>query len=133
MKKIGKILSAALISLGLFSIPVQAGTWIPHEGVYNSYLGKTVPTSWEYIKDDGTHAEGWEYINWKWYYFDYEDGVAATGLKTIDGKDYFFDPINCDMKHDQYVKVGSGRMGVYNWASSSGAIDYNYVWCPNVE
>ena len=131
MKKIGKILSTALIGLSLFSVPAHAGTWIPHERVFDPLSGKNIPVSWEYIKDDGTNAEGWEYINYKWYYFYDGDCCAATGLKTIGGKDYYFDPVNCDMKYDQYVKVGSGRMGLYYWACNDGHIDYNYSWLPN--
>lgn len=122
--KITKILSVALISLAMFSIPVQASTWIPHEGWNDPSTGETLTSGWEYIKDDGTHAAGWEYINWKWYYFDYVDGTATTGLKNIDGNDYFFDPVNCDMKHDQYIKTYE-YSAVLSYAESDGHINYD--------
>lgn len=123
-RTISKILSGVLISCNLFSINAYAGTWIKHQSdeasVNGIYLG-----GWEYQNDDGTYASGWKYINNSWYYFDAFDGCAYTGVQTINGKDYYFDPINCDMKHDKYVKVGSGSMGLYYWADNNGVIDYD--------
>ena len=51
-KNIVKVLSAALVSCGLFAIPVNAGTWKPDQG----------NNCWSYVKDDGTLATGWNYI-----------------------------------------------------------------------
>lgn len=122
-KSILKTLSGILISFSMFSSTVYAGTWIKHQGdnpYSNVYLG-----GWEYQNDDGTPAAGWQYINNNWYYFNTEDGCAYTGIKTINGKDYYFDSINCDMKHDQYVKIGSGWHAAMAWACSDGHIDYN--------
>jgi len=128
-KTMTKILSAVLISFSLFSVNAYAGTWIKHQGdganINGVYLG-----GWEYQNDDGTSAAGWKYINNNWYYFDANDGCAYTGLKTINSKDYCFDPINCDMKHDQYVKVGQGSMGMYYWTDENGVIDYSENWSP---
>ena len=56
--------------------------------------------------------------------------VDLTENLSIDGKDYYFDNINCDMKHDQYVKVGYGKYGMWYWTNSDGSIDYNYSWLP---
>ncbi|AQR95594.1 hypothetical protein [Clostridium saccharoperbutylacetonicum] len=123
-KSVVKIFSTLFIFCSLFSVNAYAGTWIKHQGD-SPYTNGVYLGGWEYQNDDGTPAVGWKYINNNWYYFDSIDGCAYTGLKTINGKDYSFDPINCDMKHDQYVKVSGGNMGVYYWANSDGSIDYN--------
>lgn len=128
-RKLLTILSSFIILLNLFATPAFAGTWIQHQGnegwINGIYLG-----GWEYQNDDGSNVIGWKYINNNWYYFNNGDGCAYTGVHTINGKDYYFDPFNCDMKHDQYVKIGQGRMGMYYWANSDGSIDYNKNWCP---
>ena len=122
-KKILKVLSAALISLSLFSIPASANTWFE----YKDYNGNRI--TWGMYDDNGQWPKGWYQENGKWYYF-LGQGLAAQGLQTIDGKDYYFDNINCDMKHDQYVKVGYGKYGMWYWTNSDGSIDYNYSWLP---
>ena len=122
-KKVLKVLSAALISLSLFSIPASANTWFE----YKDYNGNRI--TWGMYDDNGQWPQGWYQENGKWYYF-LGQGLAAQGLQTIDGKDYYFDNINCDMKHDQYVKVGYGKYGMWYWTNSDGSIDYNYSWLP---
>ena len=122
-KKMLKVLSAALISLSLFSIPASANTWFE----YKDYNGNRI--TWGMYDDNGQWPKGWYQENGKWYYF-LGQGLAAQGLQTIDGKDYYFDNINCDMKHDQYVKVGYGKYGMWYWTNSDGSIDYNYSWLP---
>ncbi|WP_456009142.1 hypothetical protein [Clostridium butyricum] len=121
--KILTVLSTLLIGYSLCAFPASANTWFE----YKDYNGNRI--TWGMYDDNGQWPQGWYQENGKWYYFPGQ-GLAAQGLQTIDGKDYYFDPINCDMKHDEYVKVGSGRQGMWYWASSSGAIDYNYSWCP---
>ena len=122
-KKMLKVLSAALVSLSLFSIPASANTWFE----YKDYNGNRI--TWGMYDDNGQWPQGWYQENGKWYYF-LGQGLAAQGLQTIDGKDYYFDNINCDMKHDQYVKVGYGKYGMWYWTNSDGSIDYNYSWLP---
>lgn len=128
-KSIIKISSVVFIIFNLIICPAYAGTWIPHQGAEawsnGVYLG-----GWEYKNDDGTPASGWKYINNNWYYFDEMDGCAYTGFHTINGKDYYFDAINCDMKHDQYVRIGQGYTALYCWANSNGDIDYNKGMSP---
>ena len=120
-KKMLKVLSSALISLSLFSVPVSANTWNQTNDEYKM---------WFLVDDNGMDYDcGWSFENGKWYYIQGQ-GFAAQGLKTIDGKDYYFDNINCDMKHDQYVKVGYGKYGMWYWTNSDGSIDYNYSWLP---
>ncbi|MBN1079284.1 hypothetical protein [Clostridium botulinum] len=123
-KRLIKIFSMVFISCMLFSTNAFAGTWLQHQGnegwVNGVYYG-----GWNYLNDDGTCANGWKYINNNWYYFDESDGCAYTGINTINGKDYYFDSINCDMKHDQYVRIGNGRHAAMAWACSDGHIDYN--------
>ena len=121
--KMLKVLSTALISLSLFSIPASANTWFEYE----DYNGNRI--TWGMYDDNGQWPKGWYQENGKWYYF-LGQGLAAQGLQTIDGKDYYFDNINCDMKHDQYVKVGYGKYGMWYWTNSDGSIDYNYSWLP---
>ena len=122
-KKMLKVLSAALISCGLFSIPASANTWFE----YKDYNGNRI--TWGMYDDNGQWPQGWYQENGKWYYFPGQ-GLAAQGLQTIDGKNYYFDNVNCDMKHDQYVKVGHGKYGMWYWTNSDGSIDYNYSWLP---
>ena len=122
-KKMLKVLSAALVSCGLFSIPASANTWFE----YKDYNGNRI--TWGMYDDNGQWPQGWYQENGKWYSFTGQ-GLAAQGLQTLDGKDYYFDNINCDMKHDQYVKVGYGKYGMWYWTNSDGSIDYNYSWLP---
>ena len=122
-KKMLKVLSSALVSLSLFSIPASANTWFE----YKDYNGNRI--TWGMYDDNGQWPQGWYQENGKWYYF-LGQGLATQGLQTIDGKDYYFDNINCDMKHDQYVKVGYGKYGMWYWTNSDGSIDYNYSWLP---
>ena len=122
-KKMLKVLSVALVSCGLFAIPASANTWFE----YKDYNGNRI--TWGMYDDNGQWPQGWYQENGKWYYF-LGQGLAAQGLQTIDGKDYYFDNINCDMKHDQYVKVGYGKYGMWYWTNSDGSIDYNYSWLP---
>ena len=118
-KKMLKVLSSVLVSCGLFVIPVNAGTWKPDQG-YNC---------WSYVKDDGTLATGWNYIDGNWYYFneqidnenfknycylnhncswDNELGsyIGAKG-ECINNKTYFFDS-NGHMLHDCYIIEENG-------------------------
>ena len=122
-KNLLKILSILLISCNLFAVPASANTWFE----YKDYNGNRI--TWGMYDDNGQWPQGWYQENGKWYYFPGQ-GLAAQGLKTIDGKDYYFDNINCDMKHDQYVKVGYGKYGMWYWTNSDGSIDYNYSWLP---
>lgn len=121
MKKIIlKTLSGILISFSIFSIPAtafQTGWSSSNHGTYG--------TEWQYITNEGIPARGWQYINYNWYYLGLFDGIAVKGLQTINGQDYYFDLVNCDMKHDQYVKIGSGWHAAMAWACSDGHIDYN--------
>ncbi|WP_428817261.1 hypothetical protein ACQR2L_12065 [Clostridium butyricum] len=127
-KKILKTLSMLVIGLSLISIKANAGTWTQHQYYPPDvdYMG-----SWGYTYSDGSFAQsGWNYIDGEWYYFDDEYFQTVDGLQTINGQDYYFDIYTKAMAHDEYVKIGSGRQGMWYWASSSGAIDYNYNWCP---
>ena len=122
-KKLLKVLSTLLISCNLFAVPASANTWFE----YKDYNGNRI--TWGMYDDNGQWPQGWYQENGNWYYFPGQ-GLAARGLQTIDGKDYYFDNINCDMKHDQYVKVGYGKYGMWYWTNSDGSIDYNYSWLP---
>ena len=122
-KKLLKVLSTLLVSCNLFVVPASANTWFE----YKDYNGNRI--TWGMYDDNGQWPRGWYQENGKWYYFPGQ-GLAARGLQTIDGKDYYFDNINCDMKHDQYVKVGYGKYGMWYWTNSDGSIDYNYSWLP---
>ena len=117
-KKLLKILSTLLISCNLFAIPASANTWFE----YKDYNGNRI--TWGMYDDNGQWPQGWYQENGKWYYFPGQ-GLAAQRLQTIDGQDYYFDPYNCDMKHDEYVRIGSGRHSAMAWACSDGHIDYN--------
>ena len=115
-KNLLKILSTLLISCNLFAVPASANTWNQTNDEYKM---------WFLVDDNGMDYDcGWYFENGKWYYIQGQ-GFAAQGLQTIDGKDYYFDNINCDMKHDQYVKVGCGKYGMWYWTNSDGSIDYN--------
>lgn len=116
-RSIIKIAAIALISSGLLSIPASANTWFSYDDCDGNRI------TWGMHDDNGNFKQGWYYENGYWYYFGGQ-GLACTGLITIDGNDYYFDRVNCDMKHDQYVKVENGRDGAYAWANSDGSIDY---------
>lgn len=127
--KILKGLSVTLLYLGLTSVPTSAGTWSQHQ-----YCPPNIPYygGWEYQYDDGTYADsGWNYIDGEWYYFDDDLFLTVDGVQTINDKDYYFDPYTKAMAHDKYVKIGSGKHGVYYWANSDGSIDYDNLWCPD--
>lgn len=117
-KKLTKILSAALVSVSLFSIPASANTWFEYKDS-NGYR-----ITWGMYDDNGQWPQGWYQENGKWYYFPGQ-GLAAQGLQTIDGQDYYFDPYNCDMKHDQYVVIGRGNHAPAVWAESDGHLNYS--------
>ena len=58
--------------------------------------GKWIKASdgrWWYKHNDGTYTKnGWEYIDGKWYYFDYYGAMAANGVhRDNHGNDYYFD------------------------------------------
>ena len=124
-KKLLKVLSTLLISCNLFVVPASANTWVIAHQYPGFDLNGNHICDWKYKHDDGSYAVGWEFIDDNWYYFDPTNGLAYTNLHTINGQDYFFDTFNCDMKHDQYVRIGSGRHSAMAWACSDGHIDYN--------
>ena len=133
-KRLLKVLSAALVSCGLFTIPVNAGTWKPDQG----------NNCWSYVKDDGTLATGWNYIDGNWYYFneqidnenfknycylnhncswDNELG-SYIGVKgeCINNNTYYFDS-NGHMLHDCYI-IDESYHCVKYWLNKDGISDY---------
>lgn len=105
MKKkiISLLLSLSLIT-PLLSVPADAYTkgW----NVYGQDKGRTL---WYYVFDDGSFAQGWQYIDGFWYYLYPQDegGITLVGnayitkygtwthlwdsAYTIDSQTYYFD------------------------------------------
>lgn len=111
-----------LVSVGVNAYSLAPG-WYKHCQTDN-YGGY----SWEYVKEDGTNAVGWNYINGNWYYFDQYDCSTYTGrcwydsngilcgdipnsLIEINGDAYYFDN-NGRMLHD--CNVYSKRGIIYH-------------------
>lgn len=115
-KKIITMLSSILIGTSIFASSANAYQW--HE--YKDYYGNTI--DWFLTDDMGFDVEGWYFDGSNWYYLGGQ-GIAYKGEQEIDGKWYFFDYETCAMKHDELVKVGSGRYGVSYWANSDGSLD----------
>ncbi len=131
-KNIVKVLSTALLSFSLFSIPASANTWTSVEDSTDS------GTYWWYNVDDygNTLKNQWYYENGNWYYLQssgamawtdcnsfYDYGVltytnVGTGYR-INDKLYFFDK-DGHMLHDCYAY--SDVYGVKLYIDSNGNV-----------
>jgi hypothetical protein len=75
--------------------------WILINGIwkYNDSTGNTLKNSWYYdrnygktyyLKEDGTMATNWLYLNGSWYYLG-QDGGIKTGWQNVNGEWYYLD------------------------------------------
>jgi len=82
------------------SIP-KINQWVPINGIwqYNDSTGSPLKNSWYYdrnygktyyLKEDGTMATNWLYINGSWYYLG-QDGGIKTGWQNVNGEWYYLD------------------------------------------
>ena len=121
MKKVIKILSAALIVLSLSSTKVNAEQW--HWVNYTDWNGNLI--TWLLVNENGgDHSPGWYYENGEWYYV-FGQGLICRNTKcekiesstgydvyhygtsddlTLEGSNtgYYFDQYG-HMLHDCYV------------------------------
>ena len=77
---------------------------------------------WYYAKSDGTFADGWEYINGSWYYFDEANEefpylMVENTRKTINSADYYFSNSGA-MKKNCWIHEAEG----WYYALSSGVL-----------
>lgn len=121
-KNVIKLLSGLLVGFSLFTTNAFAGTW---KGFVYGYGNIT---TWSYTNDDGTFPVGWKYIDGYWYYFE-NGGFTRMEPLEENGKTYYFNK-DGQLLTSQYVKVGSGRYGLWYWANSDGSINYDYSWLP---
>ena len=76
---------------------------------------------WYYVTASGAFAEGWQYVNGNWYFFEknnqaYPYLMVSDCKKEISGAEYFFDA-NGAMRHDCWILEPEG----WYYASRSGA------------
>ena len=67
---------------------------------------------WWYQKGDGTYtSNGWQYINYKWYFFD-QEGYMKTGWISWEDKLYYCDPSGpCWYLRSHRMDLQWARMG----------------------
>lgn len=119
-KTLVKILSAALVSCGLFAIPANAewkqdnhGWWYSEENSWATGW-RNIDGEWYYFKDDGYMVNG-PYCN-----FNKKVG-SFVGAKVIEsnGECYYFDK-DGHMLHDCFIVQGSGCY--QSWLNSDGTM-----------
>lgn len=110
-KNIVKVLSTALISLSLCSVPASAGTW--DKQYKDRKYGQKF--DWYYKDDYGHYVNGWQYIDGEWYWFDMGN-VLFQGGWFNEGTGWYYANADGSMAHDCY------KSGV--WIDSNGHSSY---------
>lgn len=58
---------------------------------------------------EGYMLTGWQYLSFKWYYFDTVTGVQAKGWTQLDGNWYYFDPADFGAMYTYWLDIGKDR------------------------
>lgn len=84
--------------------------WYTYEdGSYAKNGIKTIDGC-EYAFDaEGYMLTGWQYINFKWYYFEPQTGAKVYGWRMIDGKWYYLDPKDFGSMYTYWLDIGENR------------------------
>lgn len=145
MKKSVKVLIAAGILSLVCAVPAFAGGWQQTNGRYwyqyddGSYASNGVKNidgvNYGFLPD-GYMATGWNYLGFKWFYFDTGSGAQLTGWQNLGGKWYYLDPSNdgamatywLDLGNKRYYLDENGAMktGLFQLSDGTDGSDYMY-------
>lgn len=86
------------------------GWWYEYEGGGFAKSGIRQIGDQQYaFGDNGYMLQGWQYIGFKWYYFEPGSGVMALGWKQVDGKWYYLDPNDGGSMYTYWLDIGKNR------------------------
>lgn len=142
-KTIFKICISAAFVLGISTVSL-AGWGQDEKGYYyqfeDGHYAKSTIRNIEgtnYAFDDnGYMLEGWQYINFSWYYLEPGSGEQVFGWKLIDGVWYYLDPGNHGVMYTYWLDVGNkryyfneqGQMQVGGFYLSDGTTGAEYAY-----
>lgn len=86
--------------------------------------------------DNGYMLYGWQYLGFKWHYFEPSGGAMAIGWKQVDGKWYYLDPEDDGGMYTYWLDLGKNRYyldengvmqtGVFYLSDSTSGSQYAY-------
>ena len=118
MRKRNLILTAAAVMTIASASTALAGWQQGGDGRYwytyedGSYARNGIKTidGYEYAFDnDGYMQIGWQYINFKWYYFEPSTVAKVYGWREIGGKWYYLDPEDFGSMYTYWLNIGDNR------------------------
>ena len=113
-KQIGLVLTTIVISAASI-FPALAG-WITEgdeykyqaeEGYFASGGIRNIDGYNYAFDNNGYMLRGWQYISFRWYYFDPSSGVQLFDWQQIDGKWYYLDPGNSGAIYTYWLSINN--------------------------
>ena len=86
------------------------GWWYEYEDGSYAKSGIRQIGDQQYAFDqNGYMLQGWQYIGFKWYYFEPEGGAMAIGWKQVGDKWYYLDPNDNGAMYTYWLDIGKDR------------------------
>ena len=86
------------------------GWWYEYEDGSYAKSGIRQIGDQQYAFDqNGYMLQGWQYIGFKWYYFEPEGGAMAMGWKQVGDKWYYLDPNDNGAMYTYWLDIGKDR------------------------
>ena len=117
MRKSIKILAAAAMLSAACAMTAYAGWnqddkgyWYQYDNGFYAKGGiKTIDGVTYAFDEEGYMLTGWQYISFRWYYFDTGTGAQTIGWTQLDGKWYYLDPKDFGSMYTSWLDIGKDR------------------------